>query len=241
MKKEIANIDENVSVELATMFAEETASGIEEATASDFGMPIVGLLQDISDEVKERSDKYVAGAKSGMFINKGSGELMGNQFDFIPCYYKKRYVEWTPRSAGGGLVGEHPFGEETIKFLGANKDGWKISTPAGNDLIETAYFYCLNAITAEPFIISLSKTGLKAARRLLSQVTHNKVQTPDGARAILHSQVYSAHSRLETSPSGDYFIWSFSHQCVVNADQFKLAKAFNAQVSAENASSDLPF
>ena len=78
------------------------------------GFPAVKLLQAISPECAKGDEKFIKGAEAGMLIHTETSEMFDGEegLDFIPLQARKTYVEWIPRSQGGGFVAEYKTREE---------------------------------------------------------------------------------------------------------------------------------
>lgn len=137
-------------------------TGLEELDMGDFLRPQMNVLQKMSPAVGE-----VEGAKAGMFYMPSTGEL-AEELTVICAGMQKKFVEWRPRTAGGGFVGEHP--ADVITTLGLDRDTetGKFITPQGNELIETFDHYCVwikEDGSPEKVVISCTSTQLKMSRK----------------------------------------------------------------------------
>lgn len=85
--------------------------------------PFIKVLQALSPEIDEDSEKYIDGAKKGqLLITSGSvggvnipeERLIDGKkgLQFIPLASRKKWVEYSPRSAGGGFVAVHDTRED---------------------------------------------------------------------------------------------------------------------------------
>lgn len=68
-------------------------------------IPRITVLQDLSDEVKERNPEYVPGAKPGLIFNTLNKQI-DTMIQFVPSKFVVRYIAWRPRKDGGGLVSQ---------------------------------------------------------------------------------------------------------------------------------------
>lgn len=92
---------------------------------------------------------------------------------FVPFYYGRTFVEWRPRSAGGGFIDDHGLqkGKELAKTC-TRAENKKVATvlPSGNELIETAYWAGFivdmdgDDVTLHQAIFALTSTGLSASK-----------------------------------------------------------------------------
>ena len=83
-------------------------TGLEEASADDYAIPFLRVLQSMSPQLKKSDGKYIQGAEEGMFFNTVTESIYDGTegVSIIPCAYKKKYIEWIPREKGGGFVSD---------------------------------------------------------------------------------------------------------------------------------------
>ena len=98
---------EVVAFDPATAFEEFAGAGLEEVTTEDLAIPFLRILAQLSPQVNKRDGAYVEGAEAGMIYNTVSNEAYDGEKGVlvVPCYYNRRFIEWQPRSSGGGYVG----------------------------------------------------------------------------------------------------------------------------------------
>lgn len=151
------------------------AAGRENTTADDFAIPFIALLQDLSPEVKEhRKEDYIPGAKPGLFFNTVSKRLYGSELTLVPCFYSRKFIEWVPRDAGGGLVGYHEVGSEVVAKSKAAAGG-SLDLKAGtNDLVDTRELYCLvlgeDGSIVDTAVVPFTGTKIKTLKAFMSKV-----------------------------------------------------------------------
>lgn len=153
---------------LKDQVVEDAGSGMENASAQDYALPFIYLLQKMSPQVDD-----VDGAEAGMFINTVTNELF-EELVVIPCFFDKVYNEWIPRDEGGGFVASYRTRAEAEE---AKKEGTQI--------VDTANHYCLVQSedgTWTPVIISLTSTKLKASRNWMSKISQVMIDTPRGKK-----------------------------------------------------------
>ena len=129
-------------------YGTEAGAGFEGTKGTDLSIPFLAILQSNSPQVEADDPK---GAKAGMLFNTVTRELMDGEkgLVFLPVHKDYAFVEWIPRTKGGGFVAMHdPAGTEVAeaqaKFAQAN-NGKKFGklTIGDNDLVETFYVYGL--------------------------------------------------------------------------------------------------
>lgn len=171
-------------------YGDYAGAGFEDMSRDDFAVPFLNLLQSNSPILLERDD-----LKAGMIYNSVSG--IGYEADiakshpgieFVPFHRVHNVIEWTPRDAGGGYVGEHPL--DAPVYADAKKVAEKFGkykAPNGNELKETFSVYGLHVINwdeglAEPALIAFTSTKIKVYRTWMTRATSIMVPTPGGGK-----------------------------------------------------------
>lgn len=123
--------------------------------------PQLKLIQAISPEKVKGDDKYIKGIEEGQFLLKGDGlqEIYEGEdgIKVIVLSIRKRFVEYVPRTQGGGFVGSYDSKEEA-----------EMKHTAGNDLQSTIDFLVIQADVDEPtpFTITFdTPTKIGAAKK----------------------------------------------------------------------------
>ena len=207
--KALAQVPPSAESALAAIYQGQVAeSGFEEMASSDFVMPILKILNDLSPEVKATSAKYMPLAKVGQLLETSTGELM-DSVEVIPCLYKAQMVEWKANRGGFVALHDADFGGR----LPVNEKGQKIM-PNGNVLIDTRYYYCLRIRGEEliPNIISLFSTAIKKAKELNTKLETQRIVPPTGGKPFrppMFLNVLKISTVQETKGQNTWFGWKF--------------------------------
>lgn len=223
--KQVKQKQDRQLAELGNDMEAEAAAGFEEATANDFSIPFLRILQDLSPQTKERRQEYVPGAKPGLFFNTVT-QALDEEVLVIPCHFIKTMVEWVPRDSGGGFVAEHPMGVEK----GLPSESGTYYTKDGNQLVETAKHYVLvlgNDGDYMPAVIALTGTQLKKSRRWMSDMQRLKMTGSNGRKFTppMFSHIYRARSKPEGNDKGDWYGWEFTMERRLTAEDAELYEA----------------
>ena len=169
-------------------YGQNAGVGFENTTNADFSISFLNLLQALSPEVQESGEKRIEGAKAGMFVDSATQQLVDGKkgIALVPCDTQHVYVEWVPRDNGGGFVGVHELGSDTVKkALGENKAAFgKLKLPNGNDLVETFYLFCLTlenekSVTPSGYtVLGFTSTKIKKYRKIMNQLRSFSSKTP---------------------------------------------------------------
>lgn len=164
-------------------YGEDFGSGLDDVGRDEAGIPFLKFLQAQSPEVIGPSGK-IEGAAAGMILNTGTQELL-DSVTLVPALRQHVYVEWRPKSQGGGVLALHepgiPMVEEAIKANARSiEEGEKsrkkpgkmkfgeFYTPDDHDLVETFYVFGVileDGIPATPVIVPFSSTSIAVYKK----------------------------------------------------------------------------
>lgn len=182
----------------------------DEVEAHELSIPFFAILQANSPEVEEQTIK---GAKAGIIFNTVTKELYPNGVFVLPVKKDYKFVQWIPRTRGGGFAGAHdPKSElvgDAIRANGGSVFG-NLTTPGENgddDLVETKFMniICYDPHTALPLgfgILSFSKTKIKPYNDWITSMRLITPKIPDKFRVTI-----GAHVRTfkQTNPKGTFY------------------------------------
>lgn len=179
-----------------TSFEQDSGSGFEGMGAGDMSIPFLKILQKLSPELQRETK--VDGAEEGFLCNSVTKEVIDGEIGVvvIPCAYQKRWVEWKPRTSGGGLVSYHDT-DELLKTCSTN-DKNKSILPNGNTLEPTAYYYVLIVKedgSVSPCVMSLASTQMKKAKQWNTIMQGIKLK---GAKGLYTPPMYSHRYNIRT-------------------------------------------
>jgi hypothetical protein len=230
-KNEVAVAQSSAVVAFADDMMADAGLGFENVSAGDVAIPYLKVLQALSPEL--RGVTKIAGAEEGLIINTVTGQLM-KEARIIPCAFKKSYVEWTPREAGGGLVKEHT--DEKILDKTQKNDRNQDVLANGNLIVTTAYHYVLVLSDSgfERALIAMSSTQLKKSRRWLGQMMAIQVKVGDKSfTPPPFSHSYHVGTGMETKDANSWYGWLINDPVMVqDKGIYEAAKKFGTDVSA---------
>lgn len=193
----------------------EAAKGkAQRFSQDDLIIPRLQILQDLSDQIKTRSDHYVDGAKAGDIFNNVTGTLTDNLM-FVPSYYSVRYIAWKPRPDGGLVDMDFPEADlvnlqkETVgKWVGEiEREGKRIFV----EVIRTPEWAGI-AVGPDgrplPVVISFASTKGKSARKINTTIELTEIEGEEGPYVpapFFH--LFSLTTALETSGDNEWFGW----------------------------------
>lgn len=207
-----------------------TRRGSEDVRSDDMSLPRLEIIQDLSPQRKKTEAAYIEGAEEGMAFNTASNQLYGTDgkpIVIIPCYFRKEWLVWKDRKAGGGFGGAFNSPEEAEDAVRnqENPDQWAAQ--------DTQQHFCLlvhpDHTEAEPhveeIVLSLSRTKMKMGRKL-----NTLVQTSGGDR---FSRAYQLSVVQDQNSNGDkFFNWSVKQLGFVPKHLFALAESVYEAIKA---------
>mgnify|MGYP003676249987 CR=1 FL=1 len=98
--------------------------GFEEVTTDDLQMPFVRVLHAMSPQLKKSNASFIEGAAQGDIFNTVTGQVWSGEKGILvlPVYYQLKYIEFVPRSQGGGFVGELAGNSQEVRNAVRDKD-----------------------------------------------------------------------------------------------------------------------
>lgn len=206
-KELVKNDQGNQAVALASEYGDYAGVGYEGTTQEDYSIAFLNVLQALSPQVN--GEAAIDGAKAGQLFNTVTEEPIDGKtgIEFIPAFREQVFVEWVPRDSGGGFVARHAIGSEVVNRAKAQADPKnpnKLQTESGNDLIQTAYIYGVQAHPdgrLEPLVLSFTSTKLKVYRHLMTKLNQFTVPvTIDGELRKITPPIFAYRLRVTTSP-----------------------------------------
>ena len=142
------------------------SAGSEDVGVKDMILPRVDLLQALSPQIKKTDPSYIPGAEQGILYNTVTSELYGSSVNFVPVMFRKEFILWKKRSAGGGFFGAFPTEAE------ANAAHCAVADPSAHEVVEChQHFVILLTDTGHrQAVFSMTKSKLKASRTLNTMV-----------------------------------------------------------------------
>ncbi len=212
-KTEVA-IKEEHQVAAAFDFESDAGAGAENVTVADRKIPMLKILEPLSENLKSKSSKFIPGAKVGDIVDTSINEVIGTEFEFIPVMFKKSFIEWKDKKP------VNKYGERSIlsrcewRDIEGQRKGWFL--PNGNEVCETAEFYGID-ITAGGIwcFIPMSRGRLKAASTFIEKLQRFRLTRADGKtyQPPYFARVWDVGVVDDTSSGGDdYKTWKFTAQ-----------------------------
>lgn len=180
MAKAVAKVESKNQQVAAFDYGDHAGEGFEGMTNDDMSIPFINVLQSNSPMVEDGD------SKSGDLYNTVTKEESPGDtgVGFVPVHFERAYVEWRPRSSGGGFVALHDPTSDTVKQAIEDNDGNKFGKlkTGENELIETKYMYGLlidddNAVQGFA-VLSFTSTKIKVFNDWLTSMRLLKGKPP---------------------------------------------------------------
>jgi len=196
--------DKTNAVALAGAF-DDVDNGFGSIDSSDFIIPRLSILGDLSPQIKKSDPKYLQGAEPGMIADVSLGELFEGPVHFLPVYREKLQLEWAPRKSGKGIVARHY--NDRIAELGLERNERNETLTAdGNEIIQTIQLYGLNlSADGRWTFASFKKSGLKVMRQFITKAS--AIRMPNGKPAPLMYKTYLLSSFDDAGNGNSWKNW----------------------------------
>jgi len=137
-------------------------AGSEDVGTRDLILPRVDVLQALSPQIKKSDSGYIEGAEQGQIFNTVTSEIYGSSVTFIPVLFRKEWVVWKLRKAGGGFCGAFQTEAEAENFR------CSVQSPDDHEVVESHQHFVILMTDNGPqeAVFSLTKSKLKVSRAL---------------------------------------------------------------------------
>jgi hypothetical protein len=239
--------------------AADSHMGMEHMTQADYAIPRIVILQDLSPQVQQRDERHIENAEPGDICDiVGQVLYDGNEGIIVdPVSYRRAYIEWVPRTKGGGFVQDHtptnPQAANLLQdFLSKCDRGAKgeITTPKGNEIrISGEYFvFMIDKDTGDfqPFVITMGGTQMKKSRRWNTVMNQFKIDyNGERINPAMFYRCYKLTTIPERNDQGSWFGWQITPDVNVielpKGEQIYLeAKEFRKSIAAGKVSVSQP-
>lgn len=214
----------------------DISAGFEGADVDSFAIPFLSILQSGSPQCKRSEGAYIKGAEEGMIINSVTQELYDGDEGVVvvPCSYKRSFIEWMPREAGGGFVAEHAPDSEVVSSAVQGESG-RLMLENGNYLADTRQHYVLllhEDGAPEPVVLSMTSTQLKKSRQWMTMMQQKTVVlNGKPVRAPMFAYMYRLTTVPESNDKGSWFGWRIGDAAPVNdASIIDAARSFRSAI-----------
>lgn len=220
---------------MVDLYGASAGAGLEEADQDSFAVPFLKILQALSPELDEGNGSYIADARKGQFINSVTQEIYDGEAGLVlvPCYFKRRFIQWAPRETGGGFRAAYTAAEAAGIPTQPDERGHPLMEN-GDLLQDTREHYCLQVHDDggwEPVIIALTATQLKKSKRW--NYVMQQFKMPDGRAYPTFARKYRVSRVPESNNEGSWYGWKMTPDSMVTEEPlFRAALDFAKAVGA---------
>ena len=216
MANEVANKKENSVAKFdPAILVEDAGVGQESMDREDYMIPRLQILQSLSPQVNKRDGAHIEGAEAGFILNTVTREAYDGEKGIvvIPINYRRAYIEWKPRGAGGGLIRDHGNDSSILQDCTRDEETFRDLTKDGNEIVTTAEYYCyvvdVHTGVFTQALIAMSSSQLKKARRWNSMIAQLQIENPKGGlfNPACFWNAYKLTTIPEENDKGSWFGW----------------------------------
>jgi len=182
--------------ELPAYLKTDSNRGSEDVGIEDLTIPRLEIVQALSPCRKKTNAAYIEGCEEGQLYNSITREIYGDKVFIIPVVFKKQWLIWKDRDAGGGFKGAYDTAELAAERLIELEEENAVGP---FESVDTAQHICLLLKPngkIEEIAISMAKSKMKVSRKFNSLVRIN-----GGDR---FSRVYEVRTVEDKSEKGEY-------------------------------------
>jgi hypothetical protein len=202
-----------LSTRMKAMIVEDSGAGSEGIGREDLAIPRIVILQTNSPQVNKRDEAYVEGASAGDFYNTLDNEAFDGEKGilFVPCSYRRAFIEWITREDGGGFVKDHGTNPSILDLTSRDETTGKDLLPNGHQIVTTAEYigFLINEETGIPkqVVLSMTSTQLKASRKWNTMIQQLLIPKPDGSGVFNPAMFFKAYKLTTVAQSNDKGDW----------------------------------
>jgi hypothetical protein len=198
--------------EIAVMnYGDYANAGFDNQSKDDVSLPFLGIVQTTSPQLD-----LLPNAKPGQIINTVTQDLYDGKtgIKFVPGTTQHLYVEWVPRTAGGGFVGTHKPDSDVITKAQEKATAWNELKNGNNDLVETFYIFGVMLDDEDTplgmAVLSFSSTKIKVYKRINTKLRTFQLPLANGRKVVppLFAHRLKISTIKEKSTKGDFYNFS---------------------------------
>jgi|TARA_R100000084_G_scaffold73174_1_gene32752 hypothetical protein len=231
----MAKANGKLPAELAAAFEEDASYGFEEVTSSDLQIPFLRIIQALSPQLKKSDPAFIAGASQGDIFNTVTNHVWEADEGVVvlPVHFQMKFLEFVPRTQGGGFLGEIAADSPDIRAAVRDKDSGMELLPSGNELVRTAQHYVKIVHedgNLENAIVDMKKTQLKKSRLWLSMMM---MQKHNGKTMPSFANTYRLKSVEDGNDKGSWGSWSIAMEGTVpSLEAYNDCKELHSSISS---------
>ncbi len=206
---------------LMDIFEENAGAGLQNIGADQMQIPFIRILQALSPQLNKDKPEYIKGASQGDIFNTVTGEIYPEDtgITVIPVAFEMKYLEFVPRSQGGGLVGEIPASSPDLD--NTQRDGPSEVLPSGNELVRChqnlVMVYNPETEGCSPAVLDMKKTQIKVSKKWNAQRTNIEVMGKNGSFTLpIYGTAWNITTVSESNDQGTWYNFRIARETEVS-------------------------
>ncbi|MDH5664728.1 MAG: hypothetical protein OEY10_00320 [Nitrosopumilus sp.] len=239
-KKELEK-KETTALALAADMEADAGLGYENLDPESQTVPYIIIAQSLTPVANPSHEKYIEGARPGMFFNTVTEELFPGDVGLfvIPCGYKRVYAEWERGESGEYITTLDPTdpkvqGATFIKNTSTSKK--EFITREDTRLVDTRYHACLVSADGEnytPVMIKFRSTQINKSKQwnTIQANCRSKNAKGEAIKVAPWWQLYKLTTAKESKDKNTWYGFKIDFQGFVeNKELANIGREFNASV-----------
>jgi hypothetical protein len=196
-------------------------------------IPFLRIIQALSPQLKKSDAAFIEGAGQGDIFNTVTDKVWDGDEGVvvIPVYFEMKFLEFVPRTQGGGFVGELSADSNDVRTAIRDTDTNLELLHNGNELVRSAQHYVKIVHedgNLENAIVDMKKTQLKRSRLWLSMMM---MQKHNGNTLPSFANTYRLKTVEDGNDKGSWGSWSIALEGrVPSLEAFKDAKELHESI-----------
>lgn len=204
-------------------------TGTEDIGVDEIRLPRLAVAQGLSPQIA--SENPVDGLKLYDMFNDLTNEIFGRgPLYFVPCRRDVRYIEFTPREEGGGVVDlDVPANDPRTQWTTEIVEGHKVRhPPAATKFVEFVILLLREGKAPEPIVLSIKDTNKwnRAAHTTLTSFIKLR-------NDAIYGGIYRVTSRPEKNDSGIFGVYGIENAGRAALPIRELAKQFHESLAGK--------
>ena len=234
------NVKKKSSTELSLnsdMLEQDAGLGNQNMGQEDLALPFLKIISGLDPILDENET-----ARKGDILNTVTGTIYKGKegIRVIPCYYQRRFIQWSPRGKGTGaplgIFGPNEAKPKTERSVEDNKE---YVVGGDGDYVEETHQHFVVVLnddgSAETALIAMKSTQLKKSRKWNSMISSITIEGKNGVfNPARFSHIYKLKTISEENSKGSWHGWEMSKDSRVESlPIYERAKAFAESIKKD--------
>ena len=178
-------------------------TGTEDIGIADIRLPRLAIAQGLSDQMLPDNSKYIPDLKLFQMFNDLTGEIYGNgPLYFVPVKRDVRYIEFKPRSEGGGVLDLNVPPNDPRTLWRTDPTTGDRLPPRATEFIEFVIILLRQNHAPEPIVLSIKTTNKWNREAAIGLTSFVKLR-----RDAIYAGLYTVQSKSEKNDQGTFGVY----------------------------------